>query len=334
MGKKPNLKATFSNFQEKQRGMRIRKAMEAAKKDVVKKSSLAVKSNAKSRGKRLAGSLHTAKPSTIPIAASNTILLIGEGNFSFARALFTSGHDVLAHLPPQNVTATTYDLEEACYEKYPDAREIVEELKGKGVMMLFGVDARRLETCKELKKRKWQRVVWNFPHAGKGISDQDRNVLSNQLLLLDFLKSVAPLLEDGAIPLVTPSGLRKNRRAGVDSEDEDDPNMNLGDKVTHFEDPKVKERGTVLITLRNGPPYTLWDLSRLAKKPSAPHVSSISPSIPYARYIQLRSFAFQQDDWKGYEHRMTKGWVEGLGRGRRTGKDKIEDRTWEFCLAD
>jgi 25S rRNA (uracil2634-N3)-methyltransferase len=160
MGKKTNLKATLSNFQERQRRTQIQKAKDASKKDILKRS----KPSAKSKGKRPTQS--SVNSSTIPVTASDMILLIGEGNFSFARALFVSGHEALAHLPPSNVTATTHDSEDACYKKYPDAQGIVQELREKGVVVLFGVDARRLETCKELRKRKWQRIVWNFPHSG------------------------------------------------------------------------------------------------------------------------------------------------------------------------
>lgn len=160
MGKKTNLKATLSNFQEKQRQTQLQKAKDAVKKNILKKS----KPSAKSKGKR--PTQFNVNSSTIPFTASDTILLVGEGNFSFARALFSSGHETLSHLPPSNVTATTYDSEDACYGKYPDAKEIVQGLREKGVKVLFDIDARRLEVCKELKKQTWQRIVWNFPHAG------------------------------------------------------------------------------------------------------------------------------------------------------------------------
>ena len=273
MGKKTNLKATLSNFQEKQRRAQLLKAKHASKKDILKKP----KPSAKSKGKRPTQS--NANSSTIPLTASDTILLIGEGNFSFARALFSSGHETLLHLSPSNITATTYDSEEACYEKYPDAREIVQDLREKDVKVLFSVDARRLEACKELKKRKWQRIVWNFPHAGasvfsclsrpgmeahmshfepgKGISDQDRNVLSNQLLILDFLKSAASLLQDGAAPSMISRRTGQKRRTAASSDEDDTPSLHLGENGT-LESPETNERGTVLITLRNTLPYTLW----------------------------------------------------------------------------
>lgn len=91
--------------------------------------------------------------------------------------------------------------------------------------------------------------------TGKGISDQDRNILSNQLLILDFLKSAAVLLRDGGAPPMTNRNLREKRRVG--SDDDDSLDLHLGEDVI-VRGPEVTERGTVLITLRNAPPYTLW----------------------------------------------------------------------------
>lgn len=116
---------------------------------------------------------------TIPFRASDKILLIGEGNFSFARALVQNPPPQLGSLHPANITATAYDTEGECYEKYPDAKEIVVDLKGKGVEVLFGVDGTRLERTPKLKGRRWDRVVWNFPHAGQqGISESTSQPLT------------------------------------------------------------------------------------------------------------------------------------------------------------
>lgn len=112
---------------------------------------------------------------TIPFFATDRILLVGEGNFSFTRALVqravpaTPSADFGAPLvlfPAMNVTATAYDSEDDCYAKYPDAHEIVRELREKGTEVLFGVDATKLEKHPALKGRRWDRVLWNFPHAG------------------------------------------------------------------------------------------------------------------------------------------------------------------------
>ncbi|KAK1229790.1 hypothetical protein PQX77_007138 [Marasmius sp. AFHP31] len=304
----------------------------------------------KGKGKTKAADAIPRRP-IIPFRPTDTILLIGEGNFSFARALVScqatssttpsspstskeaDEHPslaVLAQLPPNNITATAYDSEDDCYAKYPDAREIVLELRSKGVEVVFGVDAGKLEALaknkgkgkgKELKK--WDKVVWNFPHAGKGITDQDRNILSNQLLILSFLRSAAKILKDGPVPDVTSSTGKKRKRKDDKVEDEEE-----SEEEDIRELSSAGPRGTVLITLRNVAPYTLWDVPKLAKNPPPPKQGSTPPN---PKYTLLRSFAFYRALWKGYEHRMTKGErAQGIGKTGEGG----EDRTWEFCLKD
>lgn len=105
--------------------------------------------------------------STIPFKASDRILLIGEGNFSFALALLQHPPAPLNHLPPANITATALDTEKECNAKYPDAEENVRVLREKGARVLFGVDATKLEKTSALKGKVFDRIVWNFPHAGE-----------------------------------------------------------------------------------------------------------------------------------------------------------------------
>ncbi|KAK7063900.1 25S rRNA (uridine-N(3))-methyltransferase [Favolaschia claudopus] len=283
-------------------------------------TTTATPSAAKGKGKEV---IPPHRPPTIPFRATDRILLIGEGNFSFARALIRSPPVVeLAHMPAKNVTATAYDAEDACYEKYPEAAEIVQDLRAAGVEVLFGVDATQLGRVPALKGRKWDRIVWNFPHAGKGITDQDRNILSNQLLILGFLRSAADFLVVGPLP----ETFRPKKRKPTGDDEEDEPE-NPEDTMTS-EDSTIRavaSRGTVLITLRNVVPYTQWDVPRLAKNPP-PQTGSTAPNPPYT---VVRSFAFQRSIWNGYEHRMTKG-ERAQGKGK-TGEGG-EDRTWEFCL--
>lgn len=124
---------------------------------------------------------------TIPFDKTDTILLLGEANFSFAHSLLLPPHDLVGCM----ICATSYDSEQVCYEKYTDARELVATLRSKGVKVLFNVDAGDLP--KEItgnrgkgkrKKRlyemgdfaegdeeggsgRWSRVIFNFPHAGE-----------------------------------------------------------------------------------------------------------------------------------------------------------------------
>lgn len=88
---------------------------------------------------------------------------------------------------------------------------------------------------------------------GKGIADQDRNILSNQVLILDFFRSAAPFLATGPVPI-----MMKPRKRKVDS-DEDEDHAPGEDNATEEPDATtVSSRGSILITLRNVPPYTLW----------------------------------------------------------------------------
>ncbi len=84
--------------------------------------------------------------------------------------------------------------------------------------------------------------------TGKSITDQDRNILSNQVLIMNFLRTAASLLKIGPIPSVT--GSKKKKRTNNEEEDveetDEDKSADTG------------ARGTILITLRNVPPYTLW----------------------------------------------------------------------------
>ena len=159
-GKKGSLKAALSSQQS-----RLKKKQEvahAAQHAERAKAAHAAQSKAKAKA--------TASPNTrptIPFQATDKILLIGEGNFSFAQALVSSPPASLEFLPPSNITATAYDSEEECCSKYPDAAEIIAVLRNKGVEVLFGVDGTKLDRCAPLKGRKFDRIVWNFPHAGQ-----------------------------------------------------------------------------------------------------------------------------------------------------------------------
>ncbi|EJD54307.1 hypothetical protein AURDEDRAFT_79182 [Auricularia subglabra TFB-10046 SS5] len=247
----------------------------------------------------------------LPFRPTDRILLIGDGDFSFALALIR--HPAVG-IVPENVVASTLDAEDALAAKYPDSAPAnLAELRSKGATVLCGVDATKLGACKALRAKRFDRVVWNFPHVGKGIADQDRNVRENQATLLAFLAAVSAFLEQGPMPSAKP--LKYKRGDDNDNEDNEEEAIDVHD---------TKTRGTVLITLRDAPPYTLWDLPKLAKR---------SPDPDSPRYVVVRSFAFARPEWAahGYAHRMTKGHVDGIVAG---GQRRSDERTWEFALAD
>lgn len=75
---------------------------------------------------------------TIPFSPEDSILLIGEGDLSFSRAL-------VEHHYCENVTATVLekDLEELV-AKYPHVKENVELIEAEGSKVAYGVDAKKM----------------------------------------------------------------------------------------------------------------------------------------------------------------------------------------------
>ncbi|CAL1694353.1 unnamed protein product [Somion occarium] len=241
-GRKTSLKAALSSQQS-----RLKKKQDAAHaaQHAEQQGKHAKVAQAKGKGKAV------PRAPTIPFTATDRILLIGEGNFSFARALTVEPPAALEYLPARNITATAYDSEDDCYAKYPDAHAIVTVLRQKGAEVIFGVDATKLEKYPALRGRNFDKIVWNFPHAGKGITDQDRNILSNQLLLLGFLRSAASFLTTGPVPVV----VKKKKPKSGESEDEGQDSASEAGTSN-----SVAPRGSILITLRNVTPYTLWSV--------------------------------------------------------------------------
>lgn len=380
----PKLKAALASQQHSVAKLAARKRAQAAEDakrasikasvDGVKKGKKRAKAaaskmanEAKSEGlEQITKSKAKKKPPTIPFDKQDTILLLGEANFSFSLSLLREPHN----LPVHQILATVYDSERTTLEKYPDAAENIRLLKEEGVRVEFGVDAGALEKCKAVGKgRRWSRVIFNFPHVGTcaiylpilryspftgaGITDQDRNILTNQHMLLKFFRSVEPLLTEGPthIPIPQSSSSKSNSKdkqkrkqkkpssddeAAPEPEDEeedfffnDDPTFTNPKIVVPKEFTPPKRAGTVLITILSCPPYTLWCLPQLAARPPP-----ICPgtNLPQPRYTLLRSFEFRPEIYEGYAHRRTIGWKEGLSKSENEeilGR-KGMPRTYEF----
>jgi len=116
-------------------------------------------------------------------SAGERILLVGEGNFSFARALCKElGSGV-------GVYATAYDGEKNLKLKYTDAEELRKEIEEQlGGTTLVGVDASRLHAVKEFRGA-FHKIVWNFPHMGTGETDLEKSAAEHRQLLSGFFKS-------------------------------------------------------------------------------------------------------------------------------------------------
>lgn len=199
---------------------------------------------------------------TIPFAQEDRILLVGEGDFSFAKSIVES-HGCY------DVTATCFDVKDELFEKYrPQAELHVQYLDDEGQSIRYGIDATKLDSNKSLKKSGvFDRIIFNFPHVGGKSKDVNRQVRFNQELLVKFFKAAMPLLSND---------------------------------------------GTIIVTLFEGEPYTLWNIRDLAR---------------HSGLEVQRSFQFQAEAYLGYSHSRTLGNIEGGGGWK--GEDR-DSRSYVF----
>lgn len=123
-------------------------------------------------------------------AKTDRILLVGEGDFSFARAL-------CRRLQSGNlIYATCFDTEGTLNRKYPSAKDCRTEIEGTfGGNTLVGVDATRIHKVKEFRTS-FRKIVWNFPHIGAGETNVEKNIELHQRLLTQFFSSAVKCLDE------------------------------------------------------------------------------------------------------------------------------------------
>lgn len=250
-------------------------------------------------GQKKSGTSAAPTPGGFPYRSSDSILLVGEGNFSFASSLCQI-------LPGAQITATAYDSKEVAEQKYSDLSthlEGIQEHNAEAVVE-FGVDATKLDTLKAYKGKRYTRIVFVFPHVGAGEKDEARNVRLNQTLLLGFFRAAVNLL-------APPQDVRA--RQSRDPSDGNDMLDSLGVKYRKMA-PKV---ATIDVTIKDGKPYSLWDIKTLAKQ---------------AGLATVQSFEFPVDIYGplGYAHRRTLGFEEGL---TPSNNEEIKGGARTYCFA-
>ncbi|KAF3133751.1 hypothetical protein TWF594_008915 [Orbilia oligospora] len=219
----------------------------------------------------------------VPFSPTSSLLLIGEGDFSFTNSLITS---TAPHISPSTViTTTTNDTESVTYEKYPHSEQTIQTLKSLDHKIHFSIDITK-KLPKSLLSNKYDCIIFNFPHVGGLSTHLDRQIRSNQELILAFFKNCIPLLSaDG----------------GMDG-----------------------GSGNIVITLFTGKPYDDWNLKELAKSVGLECIRSFKfDATIYEGYKHVRTIGFREreGDWKG-EERGARSFIFGLknvGRRRKKG---------------
>ncbi|KAJ9154837.1 25S rRNA (Uridine-N(3))-methyltransferase [Pleurostoma richardsiae] len=199
----------------------------------------------------------------IPFSPSDVILLVGEGDLSFAASL-------VQHHDCKNVTATVLEPNvEELMAKYPYVAGNIETVESGGGRVIYGTDARKMGPWTSKKGKDgagvMDRIIFNFPHVGGKSTDVNRQVRYNQELLVDFFKRAMMSLAPG---------------------------------------------GTIIVTLFESEPYTLWNIRDLGR---------------HSDLKVERSFRFQASAYPGYHHARTLGVIKNK-QGEIGGGWKGEDR--------
>lgn len=219
-------------------------------------------------------------------------------------------------MTPSLLWATAYDSEADAAAKYSDLPAHTTALREAGADVLYGVDGTSLmRSSKPLKRtvgeRPFDSVVFNFPHTGSGTKDQARNIREHQELMLAFFKSAQEVIRPGKSNTdASASGAGKKNKRRRDEVDDDDQESGGEVEEEELEDEmdiamratEQRRRGKIMVTLRTGLPYSLWNLTQLAKA---------------SGLRVVRSFAFDPGVYAahGYEHRRTVGFKDGVSTG-------------------
>ncbi|XP_061342204.1 uncharacterized protein At4g26485-like [Gastrolobium bilobum] len=119
-------------------------------------------------------------------------LLVGEGDFSFSLCL------AKAFGSASNMVATSLDSKESLVRNYSRASTNLNELENLGCTIVHEVDAHTMGEHPLLQMKSFDRIVFNFPHAGFVYFEHTSwQIHLHQGLVRGFLKSAKKILSNG-----------------------------------------------------------------------------------------------------------------------------------------
>ncbi|KAK4355135.1 hypothetical protein RND71_024106 [Anisodus tanguticus] len=123
------------------------------------------------------------------------ILLVGEGDFSFSLCLAHSFGSAY------NIVASSLQSYDEVIKMYKNGKSNLEKLKALRASVLHGVDASKMQHHCDLSNRKFDRIIFNFPHAGfHGSEDNNHLIQRHKNLVGSFFGSAKRMLRvDGEI---------------------------------------------------------------------------------------------------------------------------------------
>lgn len=123
------------------------------------------------------------------------ILLVGEGDFSFAACL------AMTFGSATNMISTSLDSLGFLSNNYRRAVSNIHELKSRGSTVIHNFDATKMADYCLLKGMKFDRIVFNFPHAGFFPNEARNSQIRRhqKLVTLFFANAMNMISEDGEI---------------------------------------------------------------------------------------------------------------------------------------
>ncbi|XP_004308252.1 PREDICTED: uncharacterized protein At4g26485-like [Fragaria vesca subsp. vesca] len=125
-------------------------------------------------------------------SSKRKILLVGEGNFSFASCLAKGFGSA------KNMVATSLDSRESVLAKYSNAApRNLTELEDMGCVILHEVDVHIMRQHPLLLDQLFDRIVFNFPHAGFNFMENQKSQIKlHQDLVRRFFDSACEMLKE------------------------------------------------------------------------------------------------------------------------------------------